>query len=56
MAKATDSTPPAQTMLVWHTAQFDSANSTVWTLTVWRVRSADGEQQTLQETIVMNSL
>jgi beta-lactamase regulating signal transducer with metallopeptidase domain len=56
MAKATDSTQPAQTMLIWHTTQFNEANSTVWTLTVWRVRSADGEQQTLQETIVMNSL
>jgi hypothetical protein len=55
MAKATDSTQPAQTMLIWHTTQFNEANSTVWTLTVWRVRSADGEQ-TLQETIVMNSL
>jgi hypothetical protein len=56
MAKATDSTQPAQTMLIWHTAQFNESNSTVWTLTVWRVRSADGEQQTLQESIVMNSL
>jgi hypothetical protein len=55
MAKATDSTQLAQTMLIWHTTQFNEANSTVWTLTVWRVRSADGEQ-TLQETIVMNSL
>ena len=45
-----------QTLLVWHSSQLDPANSTVWTLTVLRIRSADGEQQTVQETIVMNSL
>ena len=69
LAKAADSTPKVvtamasedatrqvRTLLVWHSSQFDSANSTVWTLTVWRIRSADGEQQTVQETIIMNSL
>ena len=55
MAKGSDRTQPTETLLIWHSAQFDEANSTVWTLTVWRVRTADGEQ-TLQETIVMNSL
>jgi beta-lactamase regulating signal transducer with metallopeptidase domain len=56
MAKATDRSAPANTLLLWHSSQFDESNSTVWTLTVWRVRSASGEQQMIQETIVMNSL
>jgi beta-lactamase regulating signal transducer with metallopeptidase domain len=55
-AKASDRTRPAETLLVLHSSQFDESNSTVWVLTLWRVRTADGEQQTLQETIVMNSL
>jgi BlaR1 peptidase M56 len=55
-AKASDRAQSAETLLVWHSSQFDDSNSTVWTLTVWRVRTADGEQQTFQETIVMNSL
>jgi len=54
--KACDRTRRAETLLVWHSSQFDESDSTVWTVTVWRVRTADGEQQTLQETIVMNSL
>ncbi|MCU1311261.1 MAG: peptidase BlaR1 [Candidatus Angelobacter sp.] len=58
MAKAKASEQPrlTQTLLVLHSSQFDEPDSTVWTLTVWRVRTADGEQQTLQETIVMSSL
>lgn len=56
MAKAPAQTAPAHTLLLWHSRQFDQQNSTVWTLTVWRVRSANGEQQMIQETIVMNSL
>jgi len=56
MTKASDRTQSAETLLVWHSSQFDESDSTVWTVTVWRVRTADGEQQTLQETIVMNSL
>jgi beta-lactamase regulating signal transducer with metallopeptidase domain len=69
MAKASDRTPKVvmakasedvsrltQALLIWHSSQFYGSDSTVWTLTVWRVRTADGEQQTLQETIVMNSL
>jgi beta-lactamase regulating signal transducer with metallopeptidase domain len=55
-AKAFDRTQSVETVLVWHSSQFDEFNSTVWTLTVWRIRTADGEQQTVQETIVMNSL
>lgn len=45
-------------LLVWRSSQFDESESSsvMWTLTVWRVSTADGEQQTLQETIVMNSL
>ncbi len=56
MAKASDRSQPTEILTVWRSSQFDAANSTLWTLTVWRIRSADGEQQTLQETIVMNSL
>jgi beta-lactamase regulating signal transducer with metallopeptidase domain len=56
MAKASDRRAPAATLLVWHSPQFDERDSTVWTLTVWRVRSSSGEQQMIQETIVMNSL
>jgi len=57
-AKAFDRTQSAETLLVLHSTQIDESesNSVVWTVTVWRVRTADGEQQTLQETIVMNSL
>jgi beta-lactamase regulating signal transducer with metallopeptidase domain len=55
MAKMSDRGPTG-TFLVWHSSQFDQSNSSVWTLTVWRVRSANGEQQMIQETIVMNSL
>jgi beta-lactamase regulating signal transducer with metallopeptidase domain len=55
-AKSSDRTRPVETLLVLRSSQFDESDSTVWTLTVWRVRTADGEQQTLQETIVMNSL
>jgi len=56
MAKASDRMQSAETLLVLHSSQFDESDSTVWMLTVWRVRTADGEQQTLQETIVMNLL
>lgn len=57
MAKASsDRRAPSDTLLVWHSSQFDERNSTVWMLTVWRVRSASGEPQMIQETIVMNSL
>jgi beta-lactamase regulating signal transducer with metallopeptidase domain len=69
MAKASDRTPKVvmakasedvsrltQALLIWHSSQFDESDSAVWLLTVWRVRTTDGEQQTLQETIVMNSL
>jgi beta-lactamase regulating signal transducer with metallopeptidase domain len=56
MAKAFDHGAPADTLVVWHSSQFDESDSTVWTLTVWRVRSASGEQRMIQETIVMNSL
>jgi beta-lactamase regulating signal transducer with metallopeptidase domain len=56
MARWSDRRAPTDTFLVWHSSQFDESDSTVWTLTVWRVRSANGEQQMLQETIVMNSL
>jgi beta-lactamase regulating signal transducer with metallopeptidase domain len=55
-AKAFDRARPAATLLILHSSQFDESDSTVWTLTVWRIRTADGEQQTFQETIVMNSL
>jgi beta-lactamase regulating signal transducer with metallopeptidase domain len=56
MAKASNRTRQAETLLVLHSSQFDESDSTVWMLTVWRVRTADGEQQIFQETIVMNSL
>ena len=56
LAKASDDTRPAEMMLVLHAAQFDESQSTVWTLTVWRLRTAGGEQQILQQTVVMNSL
>ncbi|MCU1270124.1 MAG: peptidase BlaR1 [Acidobacteriaceae bacterium] len=57
MAKASeDVSRLTQALLIWHSSQFYGSDSTVWTLTVWRVGTADGEQQTLQETIVMNSL
>jgi hypothetical protein len=56
MAKASDRKPSAARLLVLHSTQFNESDSTVWTFTVWRVTTADGEQQTLQETIVMNSL
>lgn len=55
MAKMSDR-GPANAFLVWHSWQFDETNSSVWTLTVWRIRSANGERQMLQETIVLNSL
>ena len=56
MAKTSDRSAPTDTLLLWRSSQFDRRDSTVWTLTVWRVRSSNGEQQMVQETIVMNSL
>ena len=56
MARASDRVNPANTFLVWRSSQFNESESSVWTLTVWRVRSANGGQQMVQETIVMNSL
>jgi beta-lactamase regulating signal transducer with metallopeptidase domain len=56
MAKASDRSAPADTLLVWHSSQFDDSESSVWTLTVWHVKSANGQSQMIQETIVMNSL
>ncbi len=56
MAKASHRPLPNARLLVWRSTRFDESNSTIWTLTVWRVTTANGEQQTLQETIVMNSL
>ena len=56
MAKASDRPLPTAQLLVWHSSQFYDSDSTMWTLTVWRVTTANGEQQTLQATIVMNSL
>lgn len=56
MARASDRPMRNARLLVWHSSQVDELNEPVWTLTVWRVTTADGRQQTLQETIVMNSL
>ena len=56
MAKASAHTLPPETLLVWHTSQFDEQDTTVWTLTVWHIRSANGRPQVIQETILMNSL
>ena len=58
MAKASERPLLTARLLVWHSSQFDESESSsvMWTLTVWRVSTADGAQQTLQETIVMNSL
>jgi beta-lactamase regulating signal transducer with metallopeptidase domain len=55
-AKVSNRRAPAETLVFWHSSQFGQPDSTVWTLTVWRVRSASGAQQMIQETIVMNSL
>ncbi|HEX3106156.1 MAG TPA: M56 family metallopeptidase [Terriglobales bacterium] len=55
MAKASDISAPAETLVLLHSSQFNQPDS-VWTLTVWRVSSASGGQQMIQETIVMNSL
>jgi len=58
MAKASGHSLLTARLLVWHSSQVDESESSsvMWTLTLWRVSTADGEQQTLQETIVMNSL
>jgi beta-lactamase regulating signal transducer with metallopeptidase domain len=58
MAKASGRSLLTARLLVWHSSRFDESESSsvMWTLTVWRASTADGEQQTLQETIVMNSL
>jgi beta-lactamase regulating signal transducer with metallopeptidase domain len=45
---------PAQTLLVMRSSQTNSEGMPVWTLSVWRFTSADG--QTVQEMIVMNSI
>jgi hypothetical protein len=56
MAKASDHSNPTTRLLVWHSSRYVESGSTVWTLTVWKVTTPNGERQTLQETIVMNSL
>lgn len=56
MAKAAAGSLPTAQLLVWRSSQYDESDSTVWTLTVWKISTADGERQTWQETIVMNSL
>lgn len=53
-AKAPANTVPAATWLVMRSTQVDSLGNAVWTLSVWRITSADGER--LQETIVMKVL
>jgi beta-lactamase regulating signal transducer with metallopeptidase domain len=55
-AKAADRRAPAETLLVWQSSRFDEQDSTVWMLTMWRVRSGNGQQQMIQETIVMHAL
>jgi beta-lactamase regulating signal transducer with metallopeptidase domain len=55
MARAEAQTkPPRQTLLVMHSADRNSEGMPLWTLSVWRFTSADGE--TVQEMIVMNSI
>jgi beta-lactamase regulating signal transducer with metallopeptidase domain len=53
MAKAPARNMPTERLLALHSTQVGTA---VWTLSVWQVTSADGEQQTIQEVIVMNSI
>jgi beta-lactamase regulating signal transducer with metallopeptidase domain len=46
-AKSPDGARPAEMLLVWHSSQVDESesNSVIWTLTVWRVRTVDGERK-----------
>ena len=52
MAKASERTPRPRTLLVIHSDPFDEYGPAVWTLSVWRVSSENGEQ--IQ--IVMNQI
>jgi beta-lactamase regulating signal transducer with metallopeptidase domain len=55
-AKATVRSRPAETLLVMRSSQLDENGVPIWTLSVWRVRTANGYQQMIQETIAMSAL
>ncbi|HKW16903.1 MAG TPA: M56 family metallopeptidase [Terriglobales bacterium] len=54
IAKAAQQNKPAETLLVFRSTQVDEFGVPVWTLSVWRMKSPNG--QTIQEMIVMNSI
>jgi Zn-dependent protease with chaperone function len=54
MTKADDETRPAETLVVFRSAEIDRSGTPVWTLAMWRVTRGDG--QMVQELIVMNSI
>jgi beta-lactamase regulating signal transducer with metallopeptidase domain len=56
LAKAAVRNHPAQTLLVMRSTQLDENGAPVWTLSIWRIRTANGYQQMIQETIAMSAL
>jgi beta-lactamase regulating signal transducer with metallopeptidase domain len=71
MAKALERKVPTATLVVLHSTrsystqfhsaqfystQFGESGSAVWTLCVWRTASDDGVRETVEETIVVNSI
>ncbi len=55
-AKAAVRNHPAETLLVMRSTQLDASGAPVWTLSVWRIRTENGYQQMIQETIAMSAL
>jgi beta-lactamase regulating signal transducer with metallopeptidase domain len=55
-AKAAARTHLAETLLVMRSTQLDENGMPLWTLSVWRVKTAHGYQQMVQETIAMSAL
>ena len=56
LAKAAVRNHPAETLLVMRSTQLDENGAPVWTLSIWRIRTANGYQQMIQETIAMSAL
>ena len=54
MTSAPAQITPPETLLVLRSTQYDPSGSALWTLSVWRISTADGQQQTIQQMIVVN--
>ena len=46
---------PIETLLVFHTTQFDESGAPIWRIAVWQI-TTEGERKTIEETVILDSI